>query len=297
VKKTPNKCRHVVPHGSYLVNLAQEDPTKAKQAYDAFLDDLKRCEALGIKLYNIHPGNTNGGPRAAAIGRIAEALNRAHQATTNVQPLLENMAGAGNVVGTTFEDLRDIIAGVADKSRIGVCLDTCHAFAAGYDLRTPAAFADTLDRFDRIVGLRYLRALHLNDSKAPLGSHRDLHQNIGLGFLGLRAFHSVMNQRGFEGLPMVLETPTEVPGPDGKVTEDRGVWAREIKLLESLIGMDAAGEEFQALERELAERGRPEREKHAEQFERKQEKDKRAAGKGKGAAQRKKKGEEGGESE
>ncbi len=165
---------HILPHGSYLVNLAQADPTKATQAYNGFIDDLHRCEALGIRLYNFHPGSTGPFPRPSAIARIAAALNRAHAETSTVIPVLETMAGAGNVIGSTFEDLRDIIALVEQKERIGVCLDTCHVFAAGYDIRSPAAFEATMSNFDKVVGLRYLRALHLNDSKAPLGSHRDL---------------------------------------------------------------------------------------------------------------------------
>ena len=191
------------------------------------------------------------------------------------------MAGGGNVIGSTFEDLRDIIAQVEDKKRIGVCLDTCHVFAAGYDLRTPAAFKKTLDDFDRIVGMKYLRALHLNDSKAPFGSHRDLHQNIGLGFLGLRAFHNVMNEPRFEGLPMVLETPIDHKDPEtGKDVEDKGVWAREIKMLEGLLGMDADADEFKALEKELADKGVEERQKLQEAFDRKVEKDRKALEKG-----------------
>ncbi|KFY29172.1 hypothetical protein V493_02508, partial [Pseudogymnoascus sp. VKM F-4281 (FW-2241)] len=184
-------ARHILPHGSYLVNLAQADPEKAEQAYTCFLDDLARCEALGIGLYNFHPGNTGGHSRDEAIARIARMLNRAHRATKSVVTLLENMAGAGNVVGSRFEDLRDVITLVDDKSRVGVCIDTCHAFAAGYDLRSPSAFAATMKEFNDVVGAKYLRALHLNDSKTPLGSHRDLHANIGTGFLGLRAFWNV----------------------------------------------------------------------------------------------------------
>jgi AP endonuclease 1 len=260
-------ARHVLPHGSYLVNLAQEDKDKAKQAYDAFLDDLRRCESLGIKLYNFHPGAASSSPLPTAIKRIAEQLNTALAATETVTPVLENMAGSGTVIGSRFSDLRDIIAHIRPefKDRIGVCIDTCHAFAAGYDLRTPELFKAVLRDFDETVGMRYLKALHLNDSKAPLGSKRDLHQNIGVGFLGLRAFHNVMNETRFEGLPLILETPCEKPDPrdpSGKKTlEDKSVWAREIKLLESLIGMDVDSEEFRGLERELSEKGREEREK------------------------------------
>ncbi|KAI0911620.1 xylose isomerase-like protein [Ustulina deusta] len=265
--------RHCLPHGSYLVNLAQAEKEKAEQAYGAFLDDLQRCESLGIKLYNFHPGNTNGDARDAAIGRIAAQLNKAHQATETVITVLENMAGQGNVIGSTFEDLRDIIALIDDKARVGVCIDTCHAFAAGYDLRSPEAFAATMSKFDEVVGASYLRALHLNDSKAPFASHRDLHANIGTGFLGLRAFHNVVNYDTLSGLPMVLETPIDRPGPDGKTIEDKQIWADEIKLLEGLIGMDPASAEFTDLEEKLQTQGASERAKIQDQVDRKSAKD------------------------
>lgn len=142
------------------MNLAQVDETKATQAYNSFVDDLQRCETLGIKLYNFHPGSTGGEPRPAAIGRIAAQLNKAHKATLSVITVLENMAGAGNVIGSTWEDLRDIIALVEDKDRVGVCIDTCHAFAAGHDLRTPEAFEETMRAFGEIVGFKYLKAFH-----------------------------------------------------------------------------------------------------------------------------------------
>jgi AP endonuclease-1 len=119
------------------------------------------------------------------------------------------MASGGNIIGSTFEDLRDIIALIDDKSRIGVCIDTCHSFAAGYDLRSPEAFKKTMESFSRTVGMQYLKALHLNDSKAPFSSHRDLHANIGSGFLGLRAFHNVVNFEPLQYIPMILETPIE----------------------------------------------------------------------------------------
>ncbi|KAI9720572.1 MAG: hypothetical protein M1812_002752 [Candelaria pacifica] len=276
---------HVLPHGSYLVNLAQKDADKAKQAYDAFLDDLHRCERLGIKLYNFHPGNTGPSPRPEAIARIADRLNAAHRSTSTVKTVLENMAGTGNVIGSTFEDLRDIIALVKDKSRVGVCLDTCHAFAAGYDLRTPESFKGVLESFDDIVGRKNLSAMHINDSKAPFASHRDLHQNIGLGFLGLRAFHNVMNEPRFHDLPLVLETPISVKVVDDngkeKESEDKSIWAQEIKMLESFIGMDAESEEFLKLEKELADKGADERKKYQDQYERKLEKDRLKAEKGK----------------
>ena len=254
------------------MNLAQPDPEKADQAYNCFLDDLQRCESLGIRLYNFHPGSTGKHPRSEAIGRIAAQLNKAHKATTNVITVLENMAGSGNVIGSTWEDLRDIIALIDDKSRVGVCIDTCHTFAAGYDLRSPEAFKKTMDSFASVVGMPYLKALHLNDSKAPFSSNRDLHANIGTGFLGLRAFHNVVNFGPFQGLPMVLETSIDKKGPDGKAMEDKGVWATEIKLLEGLIGADADSEDFKKEEHRLQDLGAEERKKFQGQADKKQQK-------------------------
>ncbi|CAG8978964.1 hypothetical protein HYALB_00012417 [Hymenoscyphus albidus] len=262
-------AKHVLPHGSYLVNLAQKDAEKAKQAYTCFLDDLNRCEQLGIRLYNFHPGNTGKEPRQEAIGRIASQLNKAHKATKTVVTVLENMAGSGNVVGSTWEDLRDIIALIDDKSRVGVCIDTCHSFAAGYDLRSPDAFKQTMEGFASIVGMPYLKALHLNDSKAPFSSHRDLHANIGTGFLGLRAFHNIVNYEPFQDLPMVLETPIEKKGADGKVEEDKSVWTQEIKVLEGLIGVDPETDTFKAEEKRLSDVGAEERKKFQGQADKK----------------------------
>jgi AP endonuclease 1 len=160
-------AEHILPHGSYLVNLAAKDPQMATKAFNGFIDDLQRCEALGIKLYNFHPGNTNGEPRSEAIARLAGALNRSHKATKTVVTVLENMAGSGNVIGSTWEDLRDVIALVENKDRVGVCIDTCHAFAAGYDLRSPEAFAETIGQFDKIVGKKYIKAFHRKDTNEP----------------------------------------------------------------------------------------------------------------------------------
>jgi len=337
---------HVVPHGSYLVNLAHTDAARTKQAYDSFIDDLDRCRRLGIKLYNFHPGNSGGAEsREEAIQHLAKQLNKAHAdaSSGDVVTLLETMASEGNTIGGTFEDLADTIKLVDAKERVGVCLDTCHVFAAGYDLRTPQAFKKTMDAFDTIVGFKYLRALHVNDSKAPLDSHRDLHANIGTGFLGLRSFHNLMNEPRLAGLPMVLETPIDVPAPGqeadaaqaaagadqedqsdaeeeeaeaeaeaqsqgarkGKKTtapkktiEDKGIWAREIKMLESLVGMDVESEEFRKMERELREQGRAERERIQGQIDRKAAKDKEKAEKEarKAAKGQKKKGPEKGQS-
>ena len=279
--------KHILPHGSYLVNLAQADAAKAKQAYDGFLDDLQRCEALGITLYNFHPGSTGGASMASACERIAAQLNKAHKATKSVVTLLENMCGSGNIVGSRFEDLRDIIALVDDKTRVGVCIDTCHAFAAGYDLRSPEAFHKTMAEFDSVVGLKYLRAFHLNDSKAPFGSHRDLHANIGTGCLGLRAFHNIMNHEPLQDLPMVLETPIDEKGPDGKTVENKQIWANEIKLLESLIGMDVESAEFKEKEEALQAKGAAERKRVQEQVDKKAEKDAKKGTRGKKKSKKK----------
>lgn len=216
------------------------------------------------------------------------------------------MCGHGNTIGGSLSEFRDLLALIPKEhhSRIGICVDTCHSFAAGYDLTSPEGFKAFMTEFDELVGIKFLRALHLNDSKAPRGSKRDLHANIGTGFLGLRAFHNVMNEPRFEGLPMVLETPIDRvedvdEGSDGEgkkkkkgpkrpagtsppTVPDPGVWAREIKLLESLIGMDPEGEEFKALEAKLSEEGKEVRDKHMEQYERKLETEKKKEAKGKG---------------
>jgi AP endonuclease-1 len=196
-----------------------------------------------------------------------------------------------------FEDLASIISLVNDKSRVGVCLDTCHVFAAGYDLRTPETFSTTISAFDKVISLKYLKALHINDSKAPLGSHRDLHANIGTGFLGLRAFHNIVNEPRLWGLPMVLETPIDVVAADGKKDEDKGIWAREIKLLESLVGMDIDSKEFVELEESLQKQGIKEREKVQDQVGRKKAKDAKGKTKGKGKRAKKQKSDDEGLSE
>ncbi|XPS74335.1 DNA-(apurinic or apyrimidinic site) lyase [Ascochyta lentis] len=264
-----------LPHGSYLVNLAHPDSERKKQAYDCFQNDLVRCEKLGIKLYNFHPGNANATTREEGIKLIAENLNRAHAdpATGSVITVLETMASLGNTIGGTFEDIAAIISHVEKKDRVGVCLDTCHVFAAGYDLRTPDTYAEVMKKFDQVIGLKYLMALHVNDSKAPLASYRDLHARIGTGYLGLRAFHNLVNDTRLHGLPMVLETPVDSVDENGKKFEDKSIWAREIKLLEKLVGMDVESDEFKDLEKNLHEQGNGERERIGDQVERKKVKD------------------------
>ncbi|EFE33154.1 DNA (apurinic or apyrimidinic site) lyase, endon uclease [Trichophyton benhamiae CBS 112371] len=278
VENNYDAALHVLPHGSYLVNLAQEDPAKAKVAYNSFLDDLKRCEALGIKLYNFHPGATNKTSLESSLSRLAKALISALDATKTVIPVLETMCGHGTTIGGPLSHFRDLFALIPESyhPRLGVCVDTCHSFAAGYDLRSPAGWDRFMTEFDETIGLKFLRAWHLNDSKTPLGSNRDLHANIGTGFLGLRAFHNLMNDKRAEGMPMVLETPIDRPvegagtGAKSKKTiEDKSVWAKEIKLLESLIGMDPESKEFLELEAKLADEGKEERAKHQAMFDKK----------------------------
>ncbi|KAI5380013.1 hypothetical protein J4E82_001086 [Alternaria postmessia] len=286
-----NAAECCLPHGSYLVNLAHPDPVRKKQAYDSFLDDLTRCHALGIRLYNFHPGNANATTREEGIRIIAENLNRAHAdpTTGKVVTVLETMASLGNTIGGTFADLAAIINLVNDKSRVGVCLDTCHVFAAGYDLRSPEAYAETIEKFDKEIGLEYLKAFHVNDSKAPLASYRDMHARIGTGYLGLQAFHNLMNDERFYGLPMVLETPIDTIDENGKKV-DKGIDAREIKLLESLVGMDNTSDDFKALSARLQDEGASERVRVGDQVQRKTIKD--AKPKKKRAAKKKAEGED-----
>ncbi|OZJ03730.1 hypothetical protein BZG36_04147 [Bifiguratus adelaidae] len=210
-----------LPHGSYLVNMAHPDKDKRSKSYDCFLEDLQRCERLGIQLYNFHPGSTTGACTIEeGIGNIADCINQAHTETQSVIAVLENMAGAGNVIGSKFEELGGIIALVKDKTRVGVCLDTCHAFAAGYDLRSLEAYEATMNAFDQHIGIKYLKALHLNDSKFGLGCKKDRHASIGKGEIGLDGFRNVMNDRRLWGLPMVLETPARWDDAKEEVIDD-----------------------------------------------------------------------------
>lgn len=291
----------IVPHGSYLVNLAHPDADRTKQAYDSFIDDLERCRRLGIILYNFHPGNCAASSnRSEGLAHLAKQLNKAHQDPTSgsVITLLETMAASGNTLGSTFEDIAEVISLVERKDRVGVCLDTCHVFAAGYDLRTPEAYESTIEKFENVIGLKYLRAFHMNDSKAPLNSGRDLHANIGTGFLGLRSFHNLVNDERMWGLPMVLETPIDVKDKEtGKEVPDKSIWAKEIKLLESLVGMDLESEEFLTLEKDLQEKGTSERERVQAQVDKREEKKKPKEKKGKATATKKNKKDKKEESE
>ncbi|XP_072027852.1 probable endonuclease 4 [Amphiura filiformis] len=216
---------HILPHGSYLLNCGSPNPETLQKTRDTLTDELKRCEKLGLALYNFHPGSTCGQISVdECLDKIGETLNLVHKQTNSVMTVVENMSRQGNTVGGKFEELRGIIDRVEDKSRVGVCLDTCHAFAAGFDLSTESGYESMMDDFDKIVGLKYLKAVHLNDSKGKVGSHLDRHENIGKGFIGLKTFRRLMNDPRFNGIPIVLETPAE---------EDT-TYEKEIRLLYSM---------------------------------------------------------------
>lgn len=284
-----SNCKHehyngrtdLLPHGSYLINLGNPDAAKRAQAQESFEDDLKRCEQLGVGLYNLHPGSAVGGAdKRATIEHIASGINKGIGATKFVKVVLENMAGHGHIIGSDLQDLADIIELVTDKSRVGVCIDTCHAFAAGYDIRDKETFDAFWAKYDNIVGYKYLSGLHVNDSKAPLGSKRDLHQNIGLGFLGLETFRLLMNKEEIQGLPMILETPVE---DEAKVAKGLAPDIRgdEIKLLEWLIGKEADDAEVLERSAELQKKGEKERKEHQDKFDKKKDKEETAAAGGK----------------
>eukprot|EP00898_Chlorokybus_atmophyticus_P006591 jgi/Chlat1/6933/Chrsp52S00518 len=225
----------ILPHGSYLINCGSPDPEVLRKSKAALLDELKRCEMLGLTRYNVHPGSTCGLVSVEdCLQSIAQSVNEALAQTRGVTVVLENTAGQGGCVGWRFEELAGIIELVQDKSRVGVCIDTCHLFAAGYDIRTREAFNKTMEEFDRIVGFKYLRGCHLNDSKQDLGSRRDNHESIGDGHIGLEAFHSLMNDMRFDGIPLILETP--YPEGDGPKDVWKDKYAREINLLRSMQG-------------------------------------------------------------
>jgi deoxyribonuclease-4 len=199
----------VVAHDSYLINLASPDEALYARSMAAFGDELDRCDALGIPYLVTHPGSHVGSGEEAGLSRISAALNRlfAERPAQRVTVLLETTAGQGHSVGHRFEHLREIVDHVALRDRVAVCIDTCHIFAAGYDLRTREGYQAVMKEFDGIVGLDLVRAFHLNDCKKDLGCRVDRHEHIGKGFLGLEAFRSLMNDPRFEGIPMLLETP------------------------------------------------------------------------------------------
>lgn len=213
-------ARHILPHDSYLINLGNPDREGLEKSRTAFLDEMKRCEQLGLSLLNFHPGSSlKKISDETCLSLIAESVNLALAQTRGVCAVLENTAGQGSNLGYTFEQLAYIIDKVEDKSRVGVCIDTCHTFAAGYDIKSESGFTETFEHFDEVVGFKYLKGMHLNDSKKELGSHVDRHENIGKGELGMDVFRRIMQDSRFDDIPLVLETPDET------------LWAEEISLL------------------------------------------------------------------
>jgi deoxyribonuclease-4 len=216
--------QHILVHDSYLINIGHPERAGLKKSRDAFVDEFKRCEQLGLPLLNFHPGSSlNKISEKECMDTIAESIDLALGATKNVVAVIENTAGQGSNIGYRFEHLAYMIDRVTDKARIGICLDTAHLFAAGYDLLTKEACELTFRQFDTIVGLHYLCGMHLNDSKRDLGSRVDRHDSIGFGLLGQTVFKFIMQNDRFDDLPLILETPR----PE--------LWPEEIRSLKSLI--------------------------------------------------------------
>lgn len=219
--------KYVLPHDSYLINLGSPDTTPGgglEKSRRAFLDEMQRAEQLGLTLVNFHPGShlKQISPEEC-LDRIAESINLALAQTTTAVAVIENTAGQGSNLGYEWSQIRRIIDGVNDKSRVGVCIDTCHTLAGGYDLKTQAGYDDAFASFDREIGFPYLRAIHLNDSVKDVGSHVDRHANLGQGSLGLDFFRRFILDPHFDDMPIILETP------------DESLWAQEIEWLYSII--------------------------------------------------------------
>lgn len=217
------EAKHILPHDSYLINLGHPEAEGLEKSRTAFLDEMRRCEQLGLDRLNFHPGShLKEIPEADCLARIADSVNWALDQTQGVTAVIENTAGQGTNLGYTFEQIAAIIDRVEDKSRIGVCIDTAHTLAAGYEIRTDEGFDETFRHFDRVIGFAYLRGMHLNDSKKELGTHVDRHDSIGKGVMGLETFRRIMNDPRFDDLPLILETP------------DESLWPEEIRFLYSL---------------------------------------------------------------
>ena len=213
----------ILPHDSYLINLGHPEKEPLEKSRTSFIDEMQRCEALGLDRLNFHPGShLNAISIDECLKRIAESINIALDKTKGVIAVIENTAGQGTNLGHTFEQLSVIIEHVEDKSRVGVCIDTCHAFTSGYDISTAKGFKETFEKFDDIIGFKYLKGMHLNDSKKQFGSRVDRHDNIGLGELGEEVFAQIMNDERFDEMPLILETP------------DESLWESEIKKFYSL---------------------------------------------------------------
>ena len=214
---------HILPHDSYLINLGHPEQEGLKKSRDSFTDEMKRCQELGLDRLNFHPGSHLGKiSEEESLRLIAESVNIALDKTAGVIAVIENTAGQGTNLGYRFEHLKFIIDFVDDKSRVGVCIDTCHAFTSGYDLSTTEGFRKVFGDFDTIVGFKYLKGMHLNGSKKGLSTRVDRHDNLKQGVLGEEVFELIMNDPRFDGIPLILETPDET------------LWAEEIAFLYSL---------------------------------------------------------------
>lgn len=217
------EAKHILPHDSYLINLGHPEEEGLQKSRNAFLDEIQRCEQLGLDRLNFHPGShLNKISEEVCMDRIAGSINWALEQTSGVCAVLENTAGQGSNLGYTFEQLAYIIDKVNDKSRVGVCIDTAHTLAAGYNIKTPEGFTETFRHFDEVIGFSYLRGMHINDSKKDLGTRVDRHDSIGKGVMGLTTFKMLMDDPRFDDIPLILETP------------DESVWADEIKYLYSI---------------------------------------------------------------
>ncbi|MBZ5486834.1 deoxyribonuclease IV [Halomonas aquamarina] len=220
----------ILPHDSYLINLGHPEAEGLAKSRAAFLDEMQRCEQLGLTLLNFHPGShLNKISESDCLKRIAESVNEALAQTQGVTAVIENTAGQGSNLGWRFEHLAEIIRHVDDKARVGVCIDTCHAFAAGYDLRTAEATQATLDELGSVVGFEYLRGMHLNDAKSAYASRVDRHHSLGKGNIGLPAFTTIMQDARISGIPLILETVE----PD--------IWRDEISWLRAQVSEAAPG--------------------------------------------------------
>ncbi|CDH26115.1 deoxyribonuclease IV [Xenorhabdus bovienii] len=214
--------QQILPHDSYLINLGHPEAEALEKSRAAFLDEMQRCEQLGIDLLNFHSGShLKKIDIDKCLARVAESINIVLDKTQGVTAVIENTAGQGTNLGFKFEQLAAIIEGVEDKNRVGVCIDTCHAFAAGYDLRTDKDCEATFEAFDKIVGFKYLRAMHLNDAKSEFSSRVDRHHSLGEGNIGNTPFSYIMKDDRFNGIPLVLETINP------------GIWDQEIAWLKS----------------------------------------------------------------
>ena len=215
----------ILPHDNFLINLGQPDSEKLATSRKSFLDEMKRCEQLGLTMLNFHPGShLKALSEEECLDRIAESINITLDATEGVTAVIETTAGQGTNLGWDFAHVARIIDHVEDKTRVGVCVDTCHTYSAGYDLRSPEGYEKTWNDFDEIIGLSYLRGMHINDDKRELGSRIDRHELIGRGTLGPGFFHRLVNDPRFDGIPLILETP------------DESLWPEEIAWLYAQIG-------------------------------------------------------------